>query len=77
MYVICYMHVTCMLHACRDKEGRAYGNIGSCYELLRDYPEAIFYHKKVSTSTYNTTATLMCDTNAEIGGSAGNRGHAL
>lgn len=35
-----------LTHGDLEKQGRAYGNIGSCYELLRDYPEAIFYHQK-------------------------------
>ena len=35
----------CFFHP-SEKQGRAYGNIGSCYELLKDYPEAVFYHQK-------------------------------
>lgn len=30
-----------------EKQGRVYGHLGSCYEMLRQLSQAIFCHSKV------------------------------
>ena len=37
------------LLACREKQGRVYGCLGTCYEMLRQFPQAIFCHNKVES----------------------------
>lgn len=32
---------------CSEKQGGVYNHIGSCYEMLRQYNQAIFCHRKV------------------------------
>ena len=66
------------LPLCREKEGRAYGNLGCCYELLRDYPEAIFHHQKVSCVLVSSPCSehAHCIPSAS-GNSQDYRGHVL
>lgn len=30
-----------------EKQARAYGNLGWCYQAMKQYPQAIFCHNKV------------------------------
>ena len=49
---ICATKVNCVLcmSSCREKQGRAYGNLGWCYQTLKQYPQAVFCHNKVCLS---------------------------
>ncbi len=38
-FVLLYMH--------SEKQSHSYGNLGSCYVMLRQYTHAIFCHNKV------------------------------
>ena len=44
-----YISVACVM-LCSPKVCRAYGNTGQCYEMLQQYPQAIFCHQKVGKS---------------------------
>ena len=35
------------MHTFREMQGRCYGNLGMCHEMLQEIPQAIFCHSKV------------------------------
>ena len=45
-----YISVAYVHDYCSPKVCRAYGNTGQCYEMLQQYPQAIFCHQKVGTN---------------------------
>lgn len=47
------------MHICSEKQARVYGNLGSCHEMARQYPQAMFCHGKVTSVTYSLPCVYM------------------